>query len=90
METKYKPIDCDFYDVLEAVATEKRYVKVYYYSEIRELLSAMAIVKDIYTRDKMEFLVLNTGEEIRLDRIVRIDDVPAPNHDYNDDFSCDC
>ena len=90
METKYKPIDCNFYDVLEAVAIEKRYVKVYYYSEIRELLSAMAIVKDIYTRDKMEFLVLNTGEEIRLDRIVRIDDTPAPNHDYNDDFSCDC
>lgn len=90
METTYKPIDCNFYDVLEAAATENRYVKIYYYTEIGEMLSAMAVVKNIYTKDKMEFLVLSTGEEIRLDRIVRIDDVPAPNYDSFDDFSCDC
>lgn len=90
METKYKPIDCGFHDHLEAAATLRRYVKLQYFTEIHEFITVMAVVKDIYTKDKMEFLVLHTGEEIRLDRIVRIDDVPSPAYGDIDDFTCDC
>lgn len=90
METSYKPIDCDFYDVLETAAVSKKYVKLHYFTDIREYLSVMSVVKDIYAQDGMEFLVLGSGEEIRLDRIIRIDDVPAPGHGHFDDFSCEC
>lgn len=90
MEKTYKPIDCGFYDHLEAAATIKKYVKLQYFTEIREFITVMAVVKNLYTKDGEEFLVLSTGDEIRLDRIVRIDEVTSPTYAHIDDYTCDC
>lgn len=88
MENTYKPIDCGFHDHLEAAATLGKYVKLQYFTDIHEFMTAMAVIKDIVTKDKMEFLVLNTGEEIRLDRVVSIDEIISP--EYPDMDGCGC
>ncbi len=88
MET-YKPIDCNFYDVLEANATKKRYIRIHYFSDIQEFLTIDAIIKDLYVKEKVEYMLLNTGDEIRLDRLISVDGQTLPGSGFSG-ISCDC
>ncbi len=85
----YQPIDCNYYDLLEAYATTRRYIRIQYFSDIREFISVDAIIKDLYTRDKMEYMLLNTGEEIPLNQLVSVDGKVVPGCGF-DDISCEC
>jgi Rho-binding antiterminator len=91
MKSDYKPINCNYYDYLEEASTRREYVQLMYFSDIHELLTARGILKKIETTlDKEEYVHLNTGEKIRLDRIVRLNDIAFPGHQGEDDFSCHC
>ena len=89
----YKPIDCSFYDVLEANATQKRYVRIQYFTPIREFQTVDAVIKDLYIKmdqgHKAEYMVLNTGQEIRLDHLVSVDGKLVPGKGF-DGISCEC
>ena len=85
----YHPVACSFYDVLQEAATKRIYSKIQYYTDIREFLTVSAIIKDFHTKNGEEFIELSTGETIRLDRIVRINDHLAPGQNI-DDYTCDC
>ena len=87
---KYKPINCDYYDVLTEKATMKSYCKIQYFSELHEFITTNAVIKDIFTKNGEEFILLATGELIRLDRLVSINGELAPHHSRINDFSCDC
>ncbi|MET0328159.1 MAG: hypothetical protein ABW163_05260 [Luteimonas sp.] len=69
----YRPISCDFHDLLEASATERRTARL----EIRDADGALrqlsARITDIDTHADGEYARLDRGDEIRLDRIVSID-----------------
>jgi transcriptional antiterminator Rof (Rho-off) len=75
----YQPIACDFHDRLESFATLRQRVRLSLKngdSGAAEDLSAEGRIADIYTReDKQEFLRLDNGAEIRLDRILGISPV---------------
>jgi len=86
----YKPISCNYHDMLLAKATQKTYSKIQYFTEIREFLTVNAIIKDVFTNAKEEFMELATGEVIRLDRIISVDDEKLPAGKEIGDFSCDC
>ena len=87
----YSPISCSYHDFILDRATRKKYVKIQYFTEIREFITTQAIIKDVVTTpEKEEYVILNTGERIRLDRLVRIDEHPSPHHYNIDDFTCDC
>lgn len=67
----YIPIDCNFYDELILLAQHRKPIVLMPNPGIDEL---PLTVKDIVTRStKEEFLVLSTGDEIRLDRIEALD-----------------
>ena len=85
----YKPINCSLYDELEAAATLKRYIRIQYFSPLQELMTTDAVIKDLFIKESAEYMLLNTGEEIRLDRIVSIDGKYAPDSGH-DDLSCEC
>ena len=87
--TDYKPINCGFYDYLEAAAIKKEYSRIHYFSEIHELLKVDAIIRGFFIREGAEYMQLNTGQEIRLDKIVGINGVYAPGSGF-DDLSCEC
>lgn len=89
-EKSYTPIDCNFHDALLEKATIKKYCKIQYFTEIRELITTQSIIKDIFTQNKVEYMLLATDELIRLDKIVSVDGVVSPNYTYFQDFSCDC
>ncbi len=70
--TDYVPIDCNYYDELEALATLRKDAEIVYLSEPKEELFTTSIIKDFFIQDKVEFMVLANGLEIRLDRIVSV------------------
>lgn len=71
--TDYKPISCSLHDELEARATLRKQSTILYRNEQNELETTVAIIKDIYTRSGEEFILLDNGMEIRLDKIEKID-----------------
>jgi Rho-binding antiterminator len=69
----YQPISCSFYDILEALATEKKTVAVEYYVNANACRCSEAVILDFETRDKEEFLLLDNGMRIRLDHLLSVD-----------------
>jgi Rho-binding antiterminator len=86
----YKPIDCGFHDWMEAVAVQKKYVKVQYFTEIHELITLHTLIKDWVNEFGVEYMLLAGGEKIRMDRIMSIDGKFSPRYTEYDDYSCDC
>ena len=68
-EEAYTPIDCNLYDRYEAAATLKRTVVL----TLDSGTTVQGIITDLFVRDRIEWLRLNGGEEIRLDGIVRME-----------------
>ena len=90
MSTDYKPIDCNFYDHLEAAATLRRRVALQYFNDLRQLCLESGVIDTLFIRDKVEYMRLKSGEEIRLDHLIRIDEHQAPLYADYPDFSCGC
>lgn len=74
-EADYTPIDCSLHDRLEAAATLRRRVLLRYDAGDEQVEENGGIV-DIRTRAGAEYLVLSSGTEVRLDRIVSMDGLP--------------
>ena len=70
---KYVPINCSYYDELEAAAVQRRNVVIAYRDENGATQEVETRIKDLYARNKEEFMVLENGLEFRLDRLVSID-----------------
>lgn len=90
MATDYQPIACGFYDELEALATRKKQVYLQYFNDLRQLCQGPAVFKTFLTRAGAEYAQLASGEEVRLDHIIRIDDTPAPGYAEYPDYRCGC
>lgn len=71
--TNYRPINCSYYDELEAIATLKKIVTIVYRDEQGEEVSATTRITNLFTRHKEEFMVLENGIQFRLDRLVSAD-----------------
>lgn len=61
---EYKPISCSIYDELILCISRKQRITI---STEKEEITTLA--KDIYTREKIEYLLLEDGSELRLDEI---------------------
>lgn len=85
----YQPIDCNFYDILEALATRKRYVRIQYKTAIHQFKSEDSIIRDLYIKQGYEYMKLANGTEVRLDRLVSVDGHYMPGSGY-DELSCEC
>ena len=86
----YRPISCDYHDVLLATASKRMTAKIQYKSDIDEFITEHAVIKDVYTQNGEEFMVLSSGTIIRLDRLVSVDDQLSPNFPGYEDYSCNC
>ncbi len=71
--TDYLPINCSYYDELEAIATLKKVVTIVYCDEQGGEVNATTRITNLFTRQKEEFMVLENGIQFRLDRLVSAD-----------------
>lgn len=69
----YRPISCTFYDELEARATRRQPCVIIYRPEGAAEASVTGIIDTLYIRDKVEYLRLTSGFELRLDWLVSVD-----------------
>ena len=72
MET-YKPINCDFYDELEALSTLKKNSEIIFRAENGGKSILRGRIADLYTRDHIEYMKLDSGLEIKLDTLIEVD-----------------
>lgn len=70
---KYQPIDCNFYDILEANAVLRKQVEIIFINKNEEQQRIQAIIKDLYIKEKAEYMKLADGREIRLDKLIAVD-----------------
>lgn len=79
-----------FEQYLQSSVSEKRYVKLQYFTDIREFMTVMSVTSELLEKENQAFLRLNTGEEISVDKIVKIDAIYAPQYAHIADYTCDC
>ena len=72
--TNYKPIDCSLHDRLESVATLRQTVQLVYESP-RGTTTLEDRIVDVFSKNDEEFIRLASGQTIRLDHILRLDDI---------------
>ena len=70
----YQPINCGVYDQLLVWASQKVEVTITHQKD-DTIQSEKGIINDVYTKDKAEYLKLNTGTTIRLDFIHTINTI---------------
>ena len=68
----YTPVNCNFYDELEALATLGKRCEIIFLNE-EGRVTLTGIIKDLYTRDGVEYLRMDSGLVIRLDKLVQVD-----------------
>ena len=73
MNAPYQPIACALTDELELRAMRGRPVGIRYRAAGGELLERSATIRNIVAREGAEYLILDEGEDIRLDRLVEVD-----------------
>ncbi len=73
----YTPVSCDFSDELESLATLRQKCRIVYHNDADKEVEAQGLIVDIYAANHADYLKLEDGTEIRLDRIVSVDDKPV-------------
>ena len=69
---RYTPIACSQHDQYLAWATLRQAIDVLYNDEAGQERSATGRIVDVFTQqDRTEWMILDSGERIRLDRIRR-------------------
>lgn len=79
MNTAYTPISCSFYDRLEAWAVRRERVEIQFRSQENDAVQHVTgIIADLFSKDKAEYLIVSTGEKIRLDWLISVNNIPLP------------
>lgn len=77
----YRPVNCEFHDVLESAAVLHKEVPIVFQAADGATTTRMARIKDVYSKDGAEFITLDNGETIRLDALSSVDGVGAGQFD---------
>lgn len=81
MDDKYTRISCAYYDEMEAAAVKQLNCHIIYIqNDIEKSIDAKVV--DFKTKDKQEFMVLDDGQEIRLDKILSFNGITPKDREY--------
>lgn len=72
---KYIPIDCNFYDRIEAAIVLRKAVRLEYRDAAGNAVVTETRLQDTLTKEEEEFLILPSDEKIRMDRLTSLDGV---------------
>lgn len=73
----YVPIACGFHDRLEAWAIRRETVTVAW-REGAATRTKSAQIEDVYADAQADWIRLSTGETIRADALIAVNDIPLP------------
>jgi len=75
----YQPINCDYYDRLEAWATMRTVCLISFLDEKGNQQEVSARIEDVYALNKVEYMRMDNGLVIRLDSLLAVNNVPLPD-----------
>lgn len=79
-DKSYQPIDCNYYDRLEAWATMRTICKIVFRDETGKEQDVSARIVDVYALNKVEYMRMDNGLVIRLDSLLSVNNIPLPDH----------
>jgi len=77
--SKYQPIDCNYYDYIEHFAVLKKPIAIEFYDEQFNPSSVDAIIRTTLVSHGEESIILDTGQQIRMDKIISLDGIKKPS-----------
>ena len=75
-KSDYQPIDCDYYDRLEAWATVGTTCAISFTDEGGQANQVDSKILDFKTEDGVEYLIGEDNLQIRLDRLISVNGIP--------------
>jgi hypothetical protein len=80
-----------FRDMIQALSSQRKYVKMFYFNDLHELLSLTALVTGISIENDQEVLITAGGEHIPIGQLANIAGVQNPAFaDYETCLTCRC
>jgi len=73
MENEYYPIDCNYYDELVLLAMRRKTCEFIYRDKAGQQITDMALIVDVFTKEKAEYIKLSNDKLIRLDYLISAD-----------------
>lgn len=91
MNNDYNPVDPDFHDIVEKEKSRKPESVVHYFGPDDQVEEVKGALKEIVTdKNHEEYLLLETGDKVRLDRIIVVNGKPGPAYDEYDSYALQC
>ena len=91
MNTRYVPVDPDYYEMIEKEKAEKETAVVHYFKSEKSLGEEKGKIKGVKKNHNNEdFLLLENGKGIRIDRIIVLNGKPGPAYDEYDAYALAC
>lgn len=85
--TKYLQVDPDFYEIIEALAENKKELNVFFFLPENTIGQAKGKFSETEKLEDGEFLKLENGKRVILDRIITINGKPGPAFDEYDSYA---
>lgn len=90
MKTHYHPIYPDYYEIFSQ-EQEKQFSKVFYFGDDTQVEEAKGKINGLVNGGAIgEFLIFDSGDEVRVDRIITINGIPGPAYDEYDAYALAC
>lgn len=90
LTTTFNPVDPDFYGIVDNLKDKEQQLKVFFFEDDLELNSYSGKIDGIEKTNDSEYLKLQSGERVRLDRIITLNGRPGPLYDYYESFGNAC
>lgn len=91
METSYTPVAYEFREVIEEQIAKKTSGKIFFWSpdgKVDEVIGQVTRLEDV--RGKGMFITLDSGAQVRIDRIITLYGKPGAAFDEYDAFANQC
>lgn len=90
MKTNYHPVSPDYYEIFSE-EQGKEFSKIFFFGEDITIEEAKGKINGLINAGSMgEFLVFDSGDEVRIDRIITINGIPGPAYDEYDAYALAC
>ena len=90
MKTDFSPVYPVYYEVFSE-EQEKEFIKVFYFGNGTEVEEARGKITNLVKKGSIEeYLVFDSGDEVRIDRIITINGKSGPAYDEYDAFALAC
>jgi hypothetical protein len=90
MKNDYMPVAHHFYGIIDREKNKDIEAVVHYFGEGNELEGSRGKIGEIVREKNGEFLPVNSGDKVRLDRIITINGKPGPAFDEYDNYANEC